>query len=249
MNLTTINYITWVWTAVAAFTFVFLFFVTAPYGRHIRKGWGLELNNRLGWVLMESPSFLIIAYFMLIGQPSSYALMLGVLWMLHYINRSFIFPFRIRTTGKKTPLSIVLSAIFFNGINAGLNGYYLSFLENYSVNDFYNWKFILGIILFVTGVIVNHTSDNILINLRKPGETGYKIPEGALYRWISCPNFFGEIIEWSGFALMAWNWPALSFLLWTVANVLPRAVKHHQWYQDKFQDYPKERKAIIPFVV
>ena len=96
---------------------------------------------------------------------------------------------------------------------------------------------------------VNLKSDTILIGLRKNGETGYQIPGGFLFDFISSPNLFGEIIEWTGFAIMAWNLPALSFAVWTFANLFPRALNHHQWYKEKFPDYPVNRKAVFPFIV
>jgi len=92
-------------------------------------------------------------------------------------------------------------------------------------------------------------SDNRLIHLRKPDETGYKIPKGGLFRYISCPNLFGEMVEWAGFVLMCWSWPALSFAVWTAANLGPRALAHHRWYRSHFKDYPPERKAVVPFVI
>lgn len=149
------------------------------------------------------------------------------------------------------PLVIVLNAILFNLMNAGLNGYYLAELapaDDYSAQWFYTPHFIMGIILFVAGMAINWKADSILINLRKPGETGYKVPKGFLFDYISSPNLFGEIIEWSGFALMAWNLPAITFMVWTFANLVPRAKNHHDWYHSKFPDYPKERKAVIPFI-
>lgn len=144
------------------------------------------------------------------------------------------------------PLTITFSAIFFNFINAGLNGYYLSEFEQYTADTFTSWHFFLGLILFAFGFISNQISDTILINLRKPGETGYKIPEGFLFKYISCPNHFSEIIQWLGFSIMAWNLPATCFFIWTLANLLPRALKHHKWYKERFTNYPKTRKAIIP---
>ena len=39
-----------------AISFPALFFVTAPYGRHARKGWGPTMPARWGWVVMEAPS-------------------------------------------------------------------------------------------------------------------------------------------------------------------------------------------------
>ncbi len=149
------------------------------------------------------------------------------------------------------PLVIVLNAILFNLMNAGLNGYYLAELvpsEDYLTDWFYTPHFIIGSILFIAGMAINWKADAILINLRKPGETGYKIPKGYLFDYISSPNLFGEIIEWCGFALMAWNLPALTFAVWTFANLVPRAKNHHDWYLNKFSDYPKERKAVFPFV-
>lgn len=248
MTLETLNLICIIWSAVAVATFILLQFVTAPYGRHTAKGWGMEISNKAGWILMEIPSFLIILYFYLSSNQSSYATLLSMLWLFHYLNRTFIFPFRIRTKGKKMPLAIVFSAVFFNFFNAGLNGYFLANFETYTTANFTSWNFILGGFLFIIGFIINQISDHILINLRKPEETGYKIPKGFLFDYISCPNLFGEFVQWSGFALMAWNFPATTFLIWTVANLFPRALKHHKWYLENFKNYPKNRKAVLPWV-
>ena len=226
--------------------------ITAPYGRHSQKNWGPLIDNRLGWVLMEIVSPLVFASFFLSGSNEKTTPMwifFGC-WMLHYINRSIIFPLRTRTTGKKMPLMIAVSAIFFNMMNGFTNGHYLGEVGPvYEMSWLQDPRFILGGMLFLIGAYFNLQADNILINLRKPGETGYKIPFGGLFRWISCPNHFGEMLEWTGFAIMCWNLPALGFAIWTIANLLPRAVAHHRWYQEKFVDYPKERKAVIPYLV
>lgn len=248
MTLETFNLICIIWAVIGVATFFLLQFVTAPYGRHLKKGWGPEISNKLGWILMELPSFAIILYFYLTSNQSNYATVLSLLWLFHYLNRTFIFPLRIRTKGKKMPLAIASSAIFFNFFNAGLNGYFLANFETYTNENFNDWNFILGLILFVIGFISNQISDTILINLRKPGEIGYKIPTGFLFKFISCPNLFSEFIQWSGFALMAWNYPATTFLIWTAANLFPRAIKHHKWYLSHFKTYPKNRKAIIPWI-
>jgi len=242
----TFDLICFIWIGIGLATFVLLQFVTAPYGRHITKGWGIEISNKTGWVLMELPSFAIILFFYITSDQSLYASMLSLIWLAHYLNRTFIFPFRIRTKGKKMPLVIMGSAIFFNFMNAGLNGYFLSNLEEYTQTSFQEWNFYLGLGLFIAAFIVNQISDHILIQLRKPGETGYKIPEGFLFKYISCPNHLSEFVQWSGFALMAWNLPATTFLIWTAANLFPRAIKHHRWYHEHFEDYPKNRKALIP---
>jgi 3-oxo-5-alpha-steroid 4-dehydrogenase 1 len=145
----------------------------------------------------------------------------------------------------------MLNGVFFNIINAGLNGYFLVQFTNinrYGKAWLTSSVTILGFLLFIIGLIINWKSDSILINLRKPTETGYKIPKGFLFKYISSPNLFGEILEWMGFAIIAFNLPALSFAIWTYANLVPRAKNHHDWYIKNFKDYPKNRKVIFPFI-
>lgn len=253
MEVSALNSISYVWLTIALIVHVTMFFVTAPFGRHTSEKWGVSINNKLGWVIMELPSLSIMIFFLLFGTNSvnSFSWILFSLWIAHYINRTFIYPIRIKSTPKKMPLFIVLNAIIFNVVNAGLNGYYLAELapsEDYNLSWLTSVSFISGLFIFTTGVIINLKSDSILINLRKPGETGYKIPEGFLFKYISSPNLFGEIIEWAGFALMAWNLPAFTFMIWTMANLIPRAKNHHDWYRRTFPEYPEERKAVIPFL-
>ncbi|HMT30123.1 MAG TPA: DUF1295 domain-containing protein [Bacteroidia bacterium] len=253
MELTTLNTISYLWLSLAIIVHVTMFYVTAPFGRHTSDKWGVSINNKLGWVIMEFPSLAIMSYFLFKGTHSfhSYVWILFSLWILHYFNRTLIYPVRIKSTPKKMPMFIVINAIIFNIINAGLNGYYLAELaspEDYNLEWLSGTTFIFGIILFTFGMWMNLKSDSILINLRKPGESGYKIPKGFLFEYVSSPNLFGEIIQWSGFALMAWNLPALTFMVWTFANLVPRAKNHHDWYKKHFPDYPTRRKVVFPFV-
>lgn len=253
MSKETLYFISYIWLALAIVVHITMLFVTAPFGRHTSDKWGKTINNKLGWAIMEIPSLLIMLYFLLTGTNSmnSYVWILFAIWIAHYTNRSFIYPVRIKATPKQIPVFIILNAILFNLMNAGLNGYYLAELappENYNADWLSSPHFIIGSILFLSGAFINLKSDSLLINLRAPGETGYKIPQGFLFDLISSPNLFGELIEWSGFALMAWNLPAFTFMIWTFANLVPRAKNHHDWYKKQFPDYPGERKIIFPFL-
>jgi steroid 5-alpha reductase family enzyme len=97
-------------------------------------------------------------------------------------------------------------------------------------------------------MILNISSDSILIDLKKQNGNSYKIPQKGLFRLVSSPNYLGEIIEWSGWAIATWSLPGLAFALWTAANLVPRARSNHQWYKKEFTDYPESRKALIPFI-
>jgi steroid 5-alpha reductase family enzyme len=77
-------------------------------------------------------------------------------------------------------------------------------------------------------MVVNIHSDEILRGLRKQNESGYKIPFGGLFEFVSGANFFGEIVEWIGYALFAWTLTALAFAMFTLANLIPRAIDHHK---------------------
>lgn len=145
------------------------------------------------------------------------------------------------------PLAVVGMALAFNLVNAGINGCYLFFLSGgYPTGWLLDARFLIGAALFIAGFAINRQSDIALLNLRAPGHSGYAIPYGGLYRWVSCPNYLGEIIEWVGWAIATWSLPGLAFAAWTIANLAPRARAHHRWYRERFPDYPSDRRALLP---
>ena len=246
------NIICIAWIAVAIITFPVVLKVPQPYGRHARGNWGPMINNRVGWFLMEFPALAVFGYFLSQNFDFFNRIVFTAvfLWGLHYVNRVFVFPFLIRTARKKIPVVIVVLAIFFNTVNGFLNGYWLShFAAGYQQDRLINIRLAAGIVLFLSGFVINKYHDRLLINLRSSSGNGYKIPFGGLFRYVSCPNFFGEIITWLGFFIAVFSLPALTFLIWTSVNLTARALDHHKWYRKEFSDYPGERKAIIPFIV
>lgn len=198
---------------------------------------------------MESPAIWWFTIIFLSGVSSHNdgAWILWGLWMIHYVNRGLIYPLRTRTTGKRIPILIVLFAFTFQLINGYLNGTALGRFSDQTVSELLAQPhFWVGLGVFFVGWLINIRTDEILLNLRRPTETDYLIPRGGLFEWVSCPNFLGEMILWSGWATMCWNLAALSFAVWTVANLLPRALAHHRWYRHNFADYPSNRKAVFP---
>lgn len=237
----------------AVVTVVLLFFVDAPYGRHKREGWGPSIPTRLGWIVMESPASLAFFYFYFTGANAMNAacLVLLFMWQLHYFHRSFIYPFQIKIKpGDTSPLLVILMGSAYCGINGYLNGAYIS---NYAehLNDAWlqDPRFFIGITIFAFGYFLNKKSDSILKNLRINNPGSYQIPYGWGFRYVSMPNYLGEIITWVGFAIAAWSLAGVSFVVFTMANLVPRAVANHKWYLETFKDYPKNRKAVIPHIL
>ncbi|MBO84726.1 MAG: 3-oxo-5-alpha-steroid 4-dehydrogenase [Deltaproteobacteria bacterium] len=234
----------------APITALLLVFVSAPYGRFGRSGWGPTVPGRLGWALMETPAVVgFLAVFWAGGgleRPA--AMVLGLLWSTHYVHRAYIFPLRLAST-RPMPVLVASLAFFYQSLNAPTQAFQIASLGSYGVDWLFDPRFGFGVILMVGGIIVNVRADNILMSLRRPGETGYRVPRGGLFRYVTCANYFGELVIWIGWAVATWSWAGLAFAVYTLANLGPRAAESHRWYHARFGDeYPAQRKRMIPFV-
>ena len=174
-----INYV-WISVAVITFLLLVIFKIKAPYGRHSNNNWGAVISNKWGWFIMELPAFLIMPIITLMGpaEKNELTYLLVLLWVLHYFNRTFIFPFKLKTKDKKMPLIIVFSAILFNSVNGFLNGYFLGYL-NAELSSVISLNVIIGLVIFFTGMYINKTADKHLISLRTSNEN-YQIPYGSM---------------------------------------------------------------------
>jgi len=237
--------------ASAPLVFILLYFVTAPYGRHFRDGWGPSIDSRASWFLMELPAMVVIAGIVLFDgrKASLIAILMLCLWELHYVYRTCFFPLLMRDNGKRFPIVLIVFAAIFNSFNGYANGHFLSgFSLPANAGLFTDVRLGIGVALFLAGFITHVSTDHALRTLRKPGESGYAIPRGGLFEYVSSPNYFGEIAEWTGWALATWSLAGLGFAMFTIANLVPRAHANRAWYLATFPDYPRERKRVIPFV-
>lgn len=235
------------WLGLSALTFTTLWWVTAPYGRHERAGWGPRLPARAGWVLMELPAVVVPLACAFAGTGSLAAWVLLGAWLVHYVHRALVYPWRMRLAGRTIPLSIVAMGFGTNVVIDGLVFTDLFILRPGAI-DLDPARFAAGGALFVAGLALNRHSDEVLRRLRAPGETHYAVPRGGGFRWVSSPNYLGELVEWAGFAVMAGTPAALAFAAWTASNLVPRALAHHRWYHATFPDYPPERRALLPWL-
>jgi 3-oxo-5-alpha-steroid 4-dehydrogenase 1 len=236
--------------SLAALVFVILFYVSAPYGKFLRKGWGPVFKAKWAWVIMEFPSPVLITFFFIISDHKSTPQGLFLLlWLSHYFHRTFVYPFRQSGREKPYPLILVIMAIVFNCLNGFVNGYGVFVLLRYNDSWLYSWQFILGTLIFLTGFFINKVADEKLRKMRSESPAEYMKPEGWLFTFISSPHYFGEMIEWGGWAVLTWSMPGFAFFIFTVANLFPRAISSHIWYKQNFPEYPAERKAVIPYII
>ena len=256
MDTATFNTFLVVMAVTALIVFIALHFINAGYGMLFDKKWGASLSNRIGWIVMEAPVF-IAMIFLWIFATDEYRfdpirITFLVLFQIHYFQRSFIFPFLIKGNSRM-PLSIVSMGIIFNLLNALMQGgwiFYISPLDYYTAEWFYSPQFIIGVIIFFAGMFINIQSDSIIRHLRKPGDRRHYIPQGGMFRWVSSANYFGEWLEWVGFAILTWSWAGVVFAWWTFAILAPRSAALYKQYSEEFgEEFTKEkRKKIIPFI-
>ncbi len=248
------NTFLFIMTIIAVIVFVALYFVTAGYGVFYNKKWGPTLSNRLGWILMESPVFIVMILLCVLSDRSTnlVCLIFLILFEIHYFQRSFIFPFLIR--GKsKMPLSVIFMGVVFNVLNALMQGGWIFYVAPENMYDI-TWlskpQFIIGTIVFFIGMIINIHSDYVIRHLRKPGDTRHYLPKKGMFRYVTSANYFGEFVEWLGFAILTWSLSGAVFALWTFANLAPRAAKIYDNYKKEFGDEldVKKTKRIIPFI-
>lgn len=243
-----------VMAAIAVVVFISLYFVNAGYGKFYNPKWGFSLDNHLGWFLMEVPVFLAMLLLWILSDRKGdlVRLVFLLLFELHYFHRSFIFPRQLRGHSRM-PLTIILMGALFNTLNALMQGGWIFFI---SPQDYYpaNWltslPFLAGTGLFLVGMYINIQSDSIIRNLRKPGDTAHYLPKGGMFRYVTSANYFGEFMEWVGFAILTWSWAGAVFALWTFANLAPRAARIYDLYS---QEFPEELdthkvKRILPFI-
>jgi len=236
----------------AVIVFFALYFVNAGYGMFQQKKWGSTISNKLGWMLMECPVFLImLSYWMCSDRKYMIPYVIFfLLFQLHYFNRAFIFPFLLK--GKsRMPIVIMLSAVLFNLLNGVMQGEWIfrqSSLEMYGESWVTTPRFIIGVIIFFIGMGINLHSDKVIRNLRKPGDTKHYLPNKGLYKYVTSANYFGELVEWTGFAILTWSMSGLVFVIWSLANLVPRSNAIYNKYKEKFGDELENRKRIFPFI-
>lgn len=238
--------------------FIALYFIPAGYGKFRSKKWGFSFNNKVAWIIMEIPTLIVTGIMLALSPKFNESvnmlprIILIAFFVSHYIQRTLVFPFLLKGKGTM-PILIVLMGMAFNAVNAFLiNGWIFYFSPNtdYRLSWLYDPRFIIGAIIFITGMIINIRSDKYIRSLRKPGDSNHYFPNQGMYKYVTSANYFGELVEWTGFAILTWSLPGVLFVWWTAANLVPRSHAINKSYKEKFpEEFAKTKpKRIFPFV-
>ena len=214
----------------AVVVFIALFFLKAGYGYLSTSNWGPKINNRIAWVIMESPAFVFL-----------------LLYVIDFLHSG------ADTGNDRTVLLIMAMGMVFNGLNSYFIGGWLfeyAPAGKYTAEWLASPQFIIGGLVFLTGMLINLDSDHVIRHLRKPGDTKHYIPKKGLYKYVTSANYFGELTEWVGYAILTWSPAGLLFAVWTFANLAPRSKSLTEKYEQEFGDEYRElkKKNLIPFI-
>lgn len=245
-------------TILGVIVFIVLQFVTPAYGMTYNPRWGTSIRSKHGWLIMEAPVFFAMLIMFVIslffGHGFNWVTFsMFIFFELHYLQRSFIFPSLMRGTSKM-PISIIIIGIVFNTCNALMQGgwlFYLSPNDYYPISWFWSPQYIIGTVIFFLGMVINMHADRIIRKLRKDkNDNNYYIPYGWPFKKVSSANYFGEILEWVGFAVLCWSVAGLVFVIWSFANIVPRSKavyeRYTQFFGKEFTDL--KRYKIFPYI-
>ena len=236
-------------SVIGVFVLIGLQFVKAGYGMFRTEQWGITIDNRIGWCIMEIVIFISLPITYLFSQcHEQICFVFLLIFEAHYFQRSIIFPLLMNKS--EMPIVIVIMSSIFNIANTYTQAGWLFYYhpENYYNNWLYKPYFYIGFIVFITGMAINIHSDYIIRHLRKPGEHVHRLPKGGLFDYVTGAQYFGEIVEWIGYSILTMSPGALVFAWFTFCNLFPRAVQTHQKYHQDFKDAVGDRKIIFPFI-
>ncbi|CAI8593858.1 unnamed protein product [Vicia faba] len=206
----------------------------------------VKLSSRTGMLLLYTPAFLAgAASFWVFPDDGFRSTVLQSAVTIHFFKRLFEVLFVHKYSGSMALESaIIITLSYFLSSATMIYAQHLTLnLPEPSINLLYP-----GIAMFLVGITGNLYHHYLLSKLRGKGEKQYKIPKGGLFEFVICPHYLFEIIGFYGFSLISQTLFGFSFAIGTTFYLLGRSYATRRWYLSKFEDFPKNVKAIIPFI-
>jgi len=172
----------------------------------------------------------------------------------HYAKRLLETIFVHRFSHSTMPiLNLFKNSSYYWGF-AFVMGYYVNH-PLYTAPYFGNLQIYGALAGFILAELGNFSIHIALRNLRPAGSKERKIPYPSwnpftiLFNFVSCPNYSYEVAAWGCFTVLTQCLPAGLFALAGAGQMTLWALGKHRNYKKEFSNYPKGRKAILPFVI
>ncbi|XP_046836883.1 very-long-chain enoyl-CoA reductase [Vespa crabro] len=225
-----------------------------------------DLGPQIGWktVFLVEYAGPLIVYLWLYQRPwlfygnventkiHSVVNIAAICWTIHYAKRLLETLFVHRFSHATMPLRNLFKNCSYYWLFAMYVAYHINHPLYTPPNQLY---FYAGLVMFAVCELGNFFIHKALRNLRPAGTTVRKIPVATgnpwtvLFNVVSCPNYTYEIGSWIGFTIMTSCLPAGLFTLAGAYQMTMWALGKHRAYKKEFPQYPKDRKAIFPFIL
>ncbi|KAK3099428.1 hypothetical protein FSP39_004172 [Pinctada imbricata] len=185
--------------------------------------------------------------------------LLSLLMMEIQVIRRFLECLFISIYGNSV-MSVVIYIVgvaYYSAI--GLSAISLTHEEIISTDHLYSdlrWYQVLAVLLFIYASWKQNRLGIILAKLRKDKngkveDVKHHIPNGNLFEYCSCPHFFMEILIYAAICtVFLWQHEVLNCVfVFVLVNQTLSGLMSHKWYREKFPSYPKNRRAVLPFIL
>ncbi|CAL9080202.1 unnamed protein product [Musa textilis] len=212
-----------------------------PSGKQIR------VSSRVGMLLLYTPA--LVAAAAAFAVPAVVAddrcRLLALALALHFFKRDLEVLFIHQYSGNmilNSAIPITLS--YFTGTVCMI---YAQYVTQGVPGPTLDLK-VAGEVLFLVGITGNFYHHHLLSKLREKGDKTYKIPKGGLFELVICPHYLFEVIVFIGFCLISQTLYSFFFALGTLWYLMGRSYATRRWYLSKFENFPRQVKALIPYV-
>ncbi|KAK7268625.1 hypothetical protein RIF29_21327 [Crotalaria pallida] len=206
----------------------------------------IKLSSKAGMLLLYTPALLAgVASFWIFPNEGIRSTILHAAITLHYLKRDLEVLFVHKFSGSMMlDSAIIITLSYFSSAATMIYAQHLSKgLPEPPINLLYP-----GVVLFLVGISGNFYHHYLLSKLRGKGEKEYKIPKGGLFKFVIGPHYLFELIAWYGVSFIAQTLYSFSFSIGSTFYLAGRSYATRRWYLSKFEDFPKDVKALIPFV-
>ncbi|KAH7661634.1 3-oxo-5-alpha-steroid 4-dehydrogenase (NADP(+)) protein [Dioscorea alata] len=206
-----------------------------------------RISGRAGMLFTYLPPLAAaLASFAVPGFPvSGRSLLVRTVLSLHFFKRVFEVVFIHQYSGQMT-LKYAIAGTMNDFLNT-VSLLYAQYLTQDTPEPSFDLKSV-GILLFLIGITGNFYHHYLLSKLRKKNDKGYKIPTGGLFSLVICPHYLFEIIDFLGIALISQTLYSFTWFSGALVYLMGRSYSTRKWYLSKFENFPGDVKALIPFV-
>ncbi|KAL1342256.1 hypothetical protein HN51_028834 [Arachis hypogaea] len=208
----------------------------------------IKLSSRAGMLMLYTPAFLAgVVSFFIFPNEGIRSTLLQFAVTLHFLKRDLEVLFVHKYSGYMyLDSAIPITLSYFVSAATMTYSQHLTVTEGLpqpQIDLMYP-----GVAVFLIGIIGNFYHHYLLSKLRGEGEKEYKIPKGGLFGLVICPHYLFEITVFYGISMISQTVYSLCFAIGTTFYLVGRSYATRKWYLSKFEDFPKNVKAVIPFI-